>query len=257
MPTLTDDWLRQVEQDGFAVLPQVFAPDQVDAILEDLARSLATRNGQSSLIRGQEGAVYAARNVLAVWPEAAEVWRVPPLPGVLEALLGPGYGLVRALFFDKPPGLTWSLPWHKDLTIAVRDNRLPSTRFGKPTRKAGVPHVEAPCEVLEAMVTARIHLDDVTEENGPLKVIPGSHRAGKVSADGTQPPRTVLARRGDVLLIRPLVEHCSGRSRPETTRHRRILHLEFAGSPGLPDGYAWHTFIPGRSHEASPSQAAP
>jgi hypothetical protein len=246
MPTRIDDCLRQVEEDGFTALPQVFGPDQVDAILQGVARSLGTPHGQASAIRGQEGAVYAARNILAVWPEAAEAWRVPRLPGVLEALLGPRYGLVRALFFDKPPGLTWSLPWHKDLTVAVRDNRLPSARFGKPTRKAGVPHVEAPREVLEMMLTARIHLDDVTEENGPLKVIPGSHREGKATADGTALPRTVLARRGDVLLIRPLVEHCSGRSHPETARHRRILHLEFAGSPDLPDGYAWHQFHPGR-----------
>src|SRR5262249_56828349 len=105
-------------------------------------------------------------------------WRQPPLPDLLQAVLGPDFGLVRVLFFDKPPGQSWALPWHKDLTIAVRDNRLPSTHFGKPTRKAGVPHVEAPREVLEAMLTLRVHLDDVSEENGPLQVLPGSHRWG-------------------------------------------------------------------------------
>jgi ectoine hydroxylase-related dioxygenase (phytanoyl-CoA dioxygenase family) len=96
------------------------------------------------------------------------------------------------------------------------------------------------------MLTARIHLDAATEENGPLRVVPGSHRAGKGLDLGGVPPRTVLAGRGDVLVIRPLVAHCSGKSRPETTRHRRVLHLEFAGSPRLPDGYAWHDFVPGR-----------
>ena len=50
--------------------------------------------------------------------------------------------------------------------------------------------------------------------------------------------------RGDVLLMRPLLAHNSGRSHPETTRHRRILHLEFAGLAELPDGFAWHTFVP-------------
>src|SRR5262249_11408360 len=137
-------------------------------------------------------------------------------------------GLVRVLYFDKPPGQSWALPWHKDLTIAVRDNALPSERFGKPTRKAGVPHVEAPESVLAGMVTARIHLDDVTDENGPLKVVPGSHRAGKGLALADAEVRTVYAGAGDVLLMRPLVAHCSNRSLPETRRHRRILHLEFA-----------------------------
>jgi hypothetical protein len=48
-----------------------------------------------------------------------------------------------------------------------------------------------------------------------------------------------------VLLLRPLVAHCSGKSHPDTERHRRVLHLEFAAAPDLPDGYAWHDFRPG------------
>src|SRR5205823_2336367 len=162
------------------------------------------------------------------------------LTEALAGILGPAYGLVRVLFFDKPPQQTWALPWHKDLTIAVRDNRLPSAHFSKPTTKAGVPHVEAPRAVLEAMLTARIHLDAVTEANGPLKVIHGSHHAGKALALDVAPPRTLLAEAGDVLLIRPLVAHCSGKSHPVTTQHRRVLHLEFAASPLLPDPYEWH-----------------
>src|SRR5262249_38962320 len=52
--------------------------------------------------------------------------------------------------------------------------------------------------------------------------------------------RSVLVGRGDVLLMRPLLAHCSNRSQPGTRRHRRILHLEFAAAAELPDGYAWH-----------------
>jgi ectoine hydroxylase-related dioxygenase (phytanoyl-CoA dioxygenase family) len=95
------------------------------------------------------------------------------------------------------------------------------------------------------MLTARIHLDDMTEDNGPLKVIPGSHQLGKQPSRGDVPPRALLGTRGDVLLMRPLLEHCSGRSHPDTPRHRRVLHLEFAASRELPDGYTWFQFIPG------------
>jgi ectoine hydroxylase-related dioxygenase (phytanoyl-CoA dioxygenase family) len=182
---------------------------------------------------------------LTLWPGAAAAWRQPPLPEILTALLGAGHGLVRALFFDKPPERTWALPWHKDLTVAVRDNRLPSCAFTKPTLKAGVPHVEAPREVREQMVTVRIHLDDVTEENGPLKVLPGSHRTGKELRVGDIPAQGIVVQRGDVLLMRPLVAHSSGHSHPDTRRHRRILHLEFAASAELPDGYGWYDFRPG------------
>jgi hypothetical protein len=240
MPTATAALLRQVDTEGLALLPGVFGPDHVDGLLRELTVALRAPAADASAVRGPDGTLYAARNVLALWPAAGAVWRRPPLPEALAAILGPRFGLVRVLFFDKPPGENWALPWHRDLTIAVRDNRLPSRHFTRPTRKAGVPHVEAPRELLERMLTARIHLDDVTAANGPLKVLPGSHRTDSPTAE----PRAVLARRGDVLLIRPLVEHCSGRSHPDTARHRRILHLEFAASPDLPDGYAWQDFLP-------------
>src|SRR5207302_11200735 len=116
------------------------------------------------------------------------------------------------------------------LSISVRDNLLPRHRYAKPKRNAGVPHVEAPQEVLEAMVNVHIHLDDVTEENAPLRIIPGSHHSGKALHLGESPPQTILANRGDVLLIRPLVAHSSVSSHAATKRHRRILHLDFAAS---------------------------
>lgn len=240
------EWLASLERDGFVVLPGVFDAEAVAAMIRELDRVLAGDGSEGSAIRGEEGTVYAARNVLALWPPARDVWRRGALPDVLAAALGTGYGLVRALYFDKPPGLSWALPWHKDLTVAVRYNRRPSAHFGKPTRKAGVSHAEAPLAVLERMLTARVHLDAATEENGPLKVLPRSHRSGKALELGGE-PHTVLAGAGDVLLMRPLLAHASGKSHPGTSLHRRTLHLEFAGGGELPDGYAWHDFVPAAS----------
>jgi hypothetical protein len=241
-----------LDEDGYVLLPGVFSAAEVVSIRDAVCPALARSGDDAEALRSHAGGVCGARNVLTLWPPAADVWREPGLFRVLEDFLGPRFGLVRVLYFDKPPGQSWSLPWHKDLTVAVRDNQLPSTRFRKPTRKAGVPHVEAPVDVLETMLTARLHLDDVTEENGPLRVVPGSHRHGKeMTESGT--PRHVLATAGDVLLIRPLVAHSSGRCSPETQRHRRILHFEFAASPVLPDGYVWHTFNPSESGSYSTS----
>jgi hypothetical protein len=239
-------WLALLGRDGFVVLPGVFDAETVAGTVRELGRIFADAGAEGSAIRGEEGTVYAARNVLALWPPGRAVWRRGPLPDVLAAALGPGYGLVRALYFDKPPGLSWALPWHKDLTVAVRDNRRPSTHFTKPTRKAGVPHAEAPLAVLERLLTARVHLDAATEENGPLRVLPGSHRSGK-ALELADEPHTVLAAAGDVLLMRPLLAHCSGKSHPTTALHRRTLHLEFAAGGELPDGYGWHDFVPAAS----------
>lgn len=231
---------------GFAVLPAVYTPDDMDRLTSGLTSAIAAAENDGEAIRSRTGVVYAARNIIDLYPAAADVWRQPVLVDLLCAVLGPNFGLVRALFFDKPPDRTWSLAWHKDVTIAVRDNARPSASFSKPTHKAGVPHVEAPLELLESMLTLRIHLDDVTDENGPLRVIPASHRSGKSMGDAGALPESILVHRGDVLAMRPLLSHSSPNSHALSRRHRRILHLEFAGWATLPDGFAWHQFVPCR-----------
>ncbi|MGE0605700.1 MAG: phytanoyl-CoA dioxygenase family protein [Pirellulales bacterium] len=234
--------LAALERDGFVLLPAVFDQREAARLIAELEAALHLAVGEGESIRSSAGGVYAARNVLELYPPARRVWRRPALLEFLKAVLGPDCGLVRGLYFDKPPERTWSLPWHKDLTIAVRENHLPSTRFGKPTRKAGVPHVEAPPELLARMLTLRIHLDAITGDNGPLKVAPGSHCFGRDLVLDQAPPQSILSAAGDVLAMRPLLAHCSGQSTLGTSRHRRILHLEFAANPELPDGFAWQTF---------------
>src|SRR5207249_2828418 len=98
----------------------------------------------------------------------------------------------------------------------------------------------APRELLETMATARIHLDAMTPTNGPLQVIPCSHKFEEEPRDAV----TLLCDAGDVLLMRPLISHASGHSSEGSTEHRRIVHLEFAPSPELPDDYRWHDFVP-------------
>jgi Phytanoyl-CoA dioxygenase (PhyH) len=236
-------WHRQLLENGYVIVPGVFGGAETVEILGQVENAIF-QNQDGATLRAGGGAIYGARNLLDIWPDVKNVWRRPPLPQLLQTILGPNYGLVRVLYFDKPPERTWSLPWHKDWTIAVRDNRLPSQLFGKPTTKAGVPHVEAPQVLLENMVTLRIHLDDVTEENGPLLVLPGSHRMDS-EATAKASPVSILVERGDVLLFRPLLDHCSRSSHEGTTRHRRLLHLEFSGRATLPDGYEWHDFVSG------------
>jgi len=242
---MLDACLTKIERDGFAVLPGVFDEPAVEAIAAQLSPALSATRDEAESIRSRAGTVYAARNVVTLWPEVRDVWRRPAIVELLSAALGREFGLVRVLYFDKPPERSWSLPWHKDLTIAVRDNSLPSERLRRPTTKAGVPHVEASLDVLSTMLTVRVHLDQVTEENGPLKVIPGSHHQGKQSAATAAAFQSILVAPGDVLAIRPLVAHSSDLSHPGTTRRRRILHFEFSGLPRLPDGFEWHDFYPG------------
>jgi hypothetical protein len=232
--------LRKIERDGFGMQAAVFEAGEVEQLRAELGRALS--RPEAAVIQ-TEGAVVGARNLLQSWPGVADVWRRQPLLALLIEILGRQGGLVRTLYFDKPPVQTWALPWHKDLTIAVRDNRRPSSEFRNPTVKAGVSHVEASQAILASMLIARIHLDDVTDANGPMTVIPGSHLTGKAMNIDEASAQKILCRQGDVLLIRPLVAHNSLGGQPGNQNHRRILHLEFASCRELPDAYEWHDFV--------------
>jgi ectoine hydroxylase-related dioxygenase (phytanoyl-CoA dioxygenase family) len=96
--------------------------------------------------------------------------------------------------------------------------------------------------VLERMVSIRLHLDDCTPSNGPLRVIPSSHTSGRLSASDIVTIRARVsehlctARAGDLLVLRPLLLHAS--SSATEPRHRRVLHIEYA-CEALPSGLEW------------------
>jgi hypothetical protein len=148
---------------------------------------------------------------------------------------------VRVLLFDKTPAANWTLPWHQDRTIAVKA-RVDVDGFGPWTRKSGVVHVEPPVDILQAMVTLRVFVDDCAADNGPLEIILGSHRHGRLlerDMDDTirrGPVFAALGRVGDVLLMKSLALHSSKRA--AVPGHRRVLHVDYA-TVDLPAPLAW------------------
>ena len=233
---------RRLERDGYCLLPGAVDQETVSHLISVCDATFANET-DSVRARSSRGHVYAARNLIESIAEVSTVWQREPLLSFLRANLGDAFGLVRALFFDKPPDRTWNLPWHKDTAIAVEDNQTRSEHFSRPTIKAGVPHLIASDDILRQMLTLRIHLDEVTDENGPLRVIPESHTSSDGEGLGIDQAATIHAELGDVLAMRPLISHASGSSAEGTRRNRRILHLEFAASSTLPDGVRWHDFI--------------
>ena len=96
---------------------------------------------------------------------------------IAAGYLGNNARPVRAVAFDKSPDLNWSLGWHQDRTICVRD-RAQVAGYGPWGLKKGRHHVSPPIELLEQMITLRVHLDPVDETNAPLIVALGSHKLG-------------------------------------------------------------------------------
>jgi len=181
------------------------------------------------------------RNVLRLAPGALRVMHYPAVTEIVHSALGAGAFMVKGILFDKHPGANWNVPWHQDLTVAVRA-RTQAAGYGPWSVKAGVLHVQPPVQVLERMLTLRLHLDDCDDRNGPLRVLPGSHRHGEIAGHSLRAARerypevTCPASRGGILAMRPLLMHAS--SRAATATRRRVLHLEFAARE-LAERVAW------------------
>jgi ectoine hydroxylase-related dioxygenase (phytanoyl-CoA dioxygenase family) len=230
------DWLASLDEYGYAVVPGVIGRAEVDRLLDALRRA----GGDG--VRRRES-VYAIRNLFDEVPEVRALAASPAVRALVEPVLGPGAFAVRGILFDKTADANWKVAWHQDLTIAVRERR-DAAGFGPWSEKAGVTHVQPPAAVLERMVTVRIHLDDCGPENGPVHVIPGSHRHGRLGSADTErwraehPAVATCTGEGGALLMRPLLLHASS---PATTpAHRRVLHIDYAANE-LPDGLEWHT----------------
>ncbi len=201
---------------------------------------------QGALLRAliqRFGAVSSAgcRGLLAD-DSVGQLARSPSLVELISGRLGAQSFPVRAVLFDKSPSANWLVPWHQDLTIAVVE-RADLEGYGPWSVKDEIPHVQPPTAILDQMLTLRLALDDCAESNGPLQVMPGSHLAGRLSAEqiasirAEHSPTTCLMSAGDALLMRPLLLHASSRS--TSTAHRRVLHIEYACCE-LPAPLRWH-----------------
>jgi ectoine hydroxylase-related dioxygenase (phytanoyl-CoA dioxygenase family) len=229
---------EQLARDGFVVVPGVLCVAAIAALVE----ALAAASDGSSIHSG--GGAYAVRNLLDM-PAVRALAGAAAVRALVAPVLGAGCFAVRGILFDKTPAANWRVPWHQDITIAVRA-RQEVPGYSPWSRKAGVVHVQAPAAVLAHMLTVRLHLDACEATNGPLLVLPGSHRAGFLSRDAirrwreTTEPITCAVPRGGALLMRPLLLHASGpATRPG---HRRVVHLEFAADP-LPGGLEWQRSV--------------
>lgn len=220
--TCSADMAQQVEQDGYAISP---------ACLDDEA--IQTLGAQLS-----EGS-YAKRSLLAL-PIVRELATSPAVRNLADTVLGKRCFAVKGTFFNKTQESNWKVAWHQDLTIMVRERRE-IAGFGPWTIKEGIVHLQPTADILNRLLAIRLHLDESGADNGPLRVIPGSHKHGRlsseqVSAYGRTDCVVCMVPRGGALLMRPLLLHAS--SACAVPKPRRVIHLEFSADE-LPQGLSW------------------
>jgi len=204
---------EELERDGYCLLPTIDPAvlAQIDAV---------TRSVESDDRRG--GLREPQRKINGLSELAERAGMHAHANDLLQAEAEP----VRWILFDKTSNANWLVPWHRDTTIRVRE-RADVEGFGPWSVKDDQHHVQPPLEVLQRMVTLRLHIDDANNANGALRIIPGSHQCESLQEDERDEDAVVVeALAGQVLAMKPLVLHASSKATQPT--RRRVLHIEYA-----------------------------
>jgi ectoine hydroxylase-related dioxygenase (phytanoyl-CoA dioxygenase family) len=229
-------YTSEIERNGFAILE-----DAVDSHKLTLIENELQHLEIDHLASQRAGKAFGLRNLTTAVPLTRDLANSNALRSIVQPVLGDTARVVRTIYFDKHKDANWKVAWHQDLTIAVRE-KVDVEGFRAWSIKAGITHVQPPVAVLEHMLTLRVHLDDTSEANGALRVLPGTHRHGRLDPDQIQYWKqhqgvvTCSVGRGGDVAMRPLLLHSSLPSLNPT--HRRVLHFEYA-SVDLPARLEW------------------
>lgn len=229
--SLTDTQIQHYRREGYVVLPSFFdgeAIGVVDAVVQKITdEALANGNtaGVMELEPEQDGESRQPRRILEPF-ELDQGFRGiatdDRLLDCIESLVGPDIFVNLSKLNFKPARVGSPVEWHQDL--------------------AYYPHTN------DDLVTALIYLDNATEENGCLQVLPRHHHhffehsladgrfAGMITEpldDGRYGRAVPLAApAGSVILLHPITPHSSRPNRSD--RARRTLIFGFRASDAVP-----------------------
>ena len=211
---------------GFLLIRDAFSENGIESILQNLVPGPLNSVGTRCLL--SESWCSALAKIIIGHP-------------LLNDLIPVDHVAVQCTYFEKSAERNWLVPIHQDLSIPVAE-RVDDPRLQGWSEKEGSRFVQAPTEVLEQLIAVRLHPDDCGAADGPLRVVPGSHRRGKIAPDEARKARAregeiaCEGARGSILMMRPLLLHSS--SKAAGVSRRRVLHYVF-GPRSLPLGLTW------------------
>ena len=213
---------------GFEIAPAVLDRSDVAVIADVLQREVLDRSraGPRHLMRYQS---------------VQQLARDPRLVAIAARFVGDAAVPFRATLFDKSSTSNWLVVWHQDTALPLLQRReIPG--WGPWSVKAGITYARAPASALSRVVALRVHIDDSRIDNGPLRVLPGTHTLGVLPdvelgrLAREIPPVDCVLPAGGIVAMRPLLVHAS--SKAESNHQRRVLHIEYAESLRMEDGLA-------------------
>lgn len=154
---LTDQQLMQYRDEGFLLLPNFFAGAEITTLCDQLP-DLVKRDTPDRVLEKDGGTVRAVHGCHATNEIYAALVRLPRLLDPAKQIVGGDVYVHQFKINTKAAfrGDVWQ--WHQDFVFWHYEDGMPEPR----------------------VVNVAVFLDEVNEFNGPLFVIPGSHKEGMI-----------------------------------------------------------------------------
>jgi ectoine hydroxylase-related dioxygenase (phytanoyl-CoA dioxygenase family) len=227
--SLTDEQIEQYRNDGFIVIERLFDGDdlsRVDATIRQLTDEALAGGDFSKVLELEPEPVEGKRVPRRVYSpyDQHEAFRSlahdPRLADKIESLIGPNFNIQHSKLNMKPAKVGSVVEWHQDMTY--------------------FPHTN------DDLLAALVYLDEATEENGCLQVLPRHHThyfdhtgkdgkfAGMITEDLSNfgKPKPLPAPAGSAILMHCITPHSSLPNR--SPRPRRTLIFEYRANDAFP-----------------------
>jgi ectoine hydroxylase-related dioxygenase (phytanoyl-CoA dioxygenase family) len=210
---LTSEQIAFFQSNGYLMVEDVVAPGLLARLREDFARWVDESRGHDSaygqtidgrprfdLEPGHSAGRPGLRRVASPMEESAAYYEAATSSRMVAAvadLIGPNVKLHHSKINSKLPHTPTKVEWHQDFGFTPHSN--------------------------DDVVTALLMVDEVTDENGPLEVLPGSHKGPLESLwhdgrfTGAVDAETTARCVGQAV-------RCTGKAGAVCLMHTRLLH---------------------------------
>ncbi len=229
--SLSDSDVQRYRTEGYLVVPSVFGPDDLRKVRDtigEITRQAMASGDYSKILEVEPEKVdgeYVPRRIYHPFEQHKTFEALATDARILdriESLIGSSFGLHHSKLNMKPARVGSVVEWHQDLSY--------------------FPHTN------DDLVTTLIYLDEATEENGCLQVLPRHHYhffdhnapdglfAGMITEDLSDGRfgkfRSLPAPAGSVILMHCMTPHSSLPNR--STQGRRTLIFEYRAADSFP-----------------------
>jgi hypothetical protein len=209
MAVVMTDLLETYESRGFVELPGLFRPDE----LQPLRDALDDGGGSAGAFTVPDAD--GNRQELSAWTELGDdligvLPRVRRMVDIATAAIGEPICHWHSKLSWKRPGTDAEWNWHQDYGFWAEEGVGPQ------------------------MCTIGVAVGPSTRENGCLRVVPGSHRAGRIDLVETGETRCSSPRVVDELVAASGIHHCEMAPGDAVLFHSNLLHSSGPNHSAIP-----------------------